>query len=158
MFFSRGPNKIQNPYTLKDIYKHYTDSIDKNSPFDINFNLYKSIVEDYIKEIMNLVFEGNAYSIPATLGLVQVVKVKMNYNIEKSLPIDWEFTNKYGKRIYNLNEHSRGFRYKFQWFKGSIHLHLNNNYILYRLIMTRANKRRLAKIIKSGEKDYFQID
>lgn len=157
-YFGRGLNKVQHPYVLEDIYKFYVTTIEKEGPFDIGYKLYRSIIEDYIRFVTEMLFEGKEYNIPVSLGRVQIVKLKMNYSNTTSLPVDWVNTVKYNKRIVNLNEHSRGFKYRFRWFKSRLHLTVNNNYILYRLVFTRANKRRLAKIIKSGEQDYLQIN
>ena len=35
MYFGRGKNKVQNPYTLKDTYLFYQEEIGSNSIYDI---------------------------------------------------------------------------------------------------------------------------
>ena len=153
MFYSRGLNKVRNLYLLEDIYKYYSKSIEKNGPFNIPYPLYRTILEDYFKRIILKIFEGKIYKIPVGLGSLYVIKIKMNYDKKNGLSPDWANTNKYGKLIYHLNEHSKGFKYRFHWMKKGLSF---NTDVLYRLVMTRANKRELARLIKTGEVDYIQ--
>jgi hypothetical protein len=34
----------------------------------------------------------------------------------KTLPVDWKKTKEKGKRIFHLNHHTNGFRFKWKWF------------------------------------------
>lgn len=36
-----------------------------------------------------------------------------------NLPIDWAKTRKHGKRIYHMNAHTEGFKFRIKWFKKS---------------------------------------
>ncbi|MBR5796522.1 MAG: hypothetical protein IKY26_10290, partial [Erysipelotrichaceae bacterium] len=55
------------------------------------------------------------------------------------------------KLIFLLNEHSDMFKYRYWWNKVDV---MVANKSKYQLVATRANKRRLAQIIKNRELDY----
>lgn len=155
MFFSRGPNKIQNLYTYKDSYEEYVKGVDENSPYNISYDEYVIICRKFYKAVMNEILEkGYVFKLPYNMGKIFVDKKKMKITeTKKGLGIDWEMTNKCGKVIYHLNEHSRGFKYMFTWQKFT-HSMKNKNF--YRFVPSRTNKRKLAKLIKSGNYDYFE--
>jgi hypothetical protein len=152
MFYSRGKNKIQHPYTIVDMYEDYIKNVLEDSPFYVSYNEYRDIISMFYKEIShNIITEGRTFHMPFMLGDTYVEKNKLDYN--DRLPIDWDLTTKTGKVIYNLNEHSQGYKYEIKWNKKVCVF--NNNY-LYRLVYTRTNKRLLAKNIKTKKSDYFE--
>jgi len=153
MFFGRGANKVQEPYTLKDTYKTYIEGVDEDSPYFVSYKQYRTICEDFYKQMMNYILEhAGEFKMPYNLGKIYVDKKKIKFSNKKRLAIDWALTNKHGKVIYHLNEHSRGYKYIFIWEKKDFKL---KNKSFYRFIPTRANKRRLAQLVKSGNYDYF---
>ncbi len=156
MFFSRGKNKIEaGGHTLPNMYKAYIKDIEEGSPYDVPYQVYVNIVTSYIHKLVERLFEGFRINLPYRLGALQVVKKKMYFSsqITKGKGIDWEATNKYGKVIHHLNEHSRGYKYLFYWDRvGSRVKNINS----YRFIPTRTLKRTLAKLIKVDKRDYFE--
>ena len=76
----------------------------------------------------------------------------MKYDDKNKLKIDWAASKKLGKRIYHLNDHTGGYKYRFYWTKGII-----KNITAYSFIPTRTNTRTLAGILKdkNRELDYF---
>ena len=151
MFFSRGKNTIQNPYTFQDMYYDYISDIDKNSPYYVTYAEYVDICSIFYKEISQAIIEeGIKFKLPYSLGEVYVIKKKTKLN--SRMPIDWQLSVKYGKKIYILNEHTGGFGYNFFWTKP---YRIKNKFV-YRLIFTRTTKRALAKAIKKYKKDYFE--
>ena len=152
-FYSRGPNKTVHPYVFEDMYKQYIKDIPEDSPCYVTFKEYTTINNLFWKEIShNIIDEGRVFHMPFNLGDTYVNKIKLDYNKDR-LPINWQLTTQTGKVIYNLNEHSEGYRYELKWNKKVCMF--QNNY-LYKLIYTRANKRKLAKNIKSKHTDYFE--
>jgi len=154
MYFGRGANKVINPYTFVDMYKFYIDEIDDNSLYKIKYNEYVNIVGDYIKLVMEYLFEeSGVFNMSYNLGKCSVIKKNYTLNkVCKEAP-DWKTTNELGKKVIHLNEHSRGKRYGFYWDKRN---RIIRNINLYRLVFTRYNKRHLAKLIKSGDYDYYE--
>jgi len=156
-FFGRTKNKIQNPYTMPDMYKDYTVKIEKGTLYDIDYNTYVSIVSMYNKIMIDNLYNGFVMYLPYKLGSFQIVKKKMYFStqINKKLGIDWVNTVKYGKVIHHLNEHSDGYKFLFHWDKkrnGGI-----KNINSYRFIPTRTIKRTLAKYVKEFKRDYFEV-
>jgi len=150
-FFSRGKNVIQEPYVFKDMYIHYISDKDKDSPYYVTYSEYVDICSIFYQMIVKAIIDdGIRFKLPFGLGEIFVLKRKVKYN--NKMPIDWATTLKEGKRIYNLNEHTSGFGYKFFWTKP----YKIKNKFMYRLVLTRANKRYLAKAIKKNKMDYFE--
>jgi hypothetical protein len=151
-FYSRGKNRTVNPYTFCDMWADYIKDIPEDSPYYVTFNEYSAINNLFWKEIShNIVDEGRVFHMPFMMGDTYVEKVKLDYNTK--LPINWQLTTQLGKVIYNLNEHSQGYRYELKWNKKVCTF--DNNY-LFRLVYTRSNKRLLAKNIKTKKSDYFE--
>ena len=155
MFFSRGANKVQVGYTLPKMYESYIKDVEVGSPYDVPYSTYVRITTSYIKKLVERLFEGFKVTLPYRLGYIQIVKKKMYFKsqLTKGKGIDWEATNKYGKVIHHLNEHSGGYKYLYYWDRrGSKVKNINS----YRFIPTRTLKRTLASLIKKDKKDYFE--
>ena len=153
MFFSRGPNKIQNPYTIKEIYNFYINEVGKNSLYYVEQEEYCNIIYSFYKSIMDAIIRDNAcFKMPYGLGDLRILKNKIKLDRLNILSVDWVPTVEVGKYIYHLNEHSGGYKYFFHWNKRNKKI---KNMYFYKLVMTRANKRLLAKLIKTGKYDYF---
>lgn len=151
MFFSRGKNAVQDPYTFVDMYKSYISNIPKTSPYYVTYAEYVDICSMFYKAISKAIIdEGIKFKLPYALGEVFIIKKKTKLN--NKMPIDWKSSVKFGKKIFNLNEHTGGFGYTFFWTKP----YRVKNKFVYRLVFTRTNKRYLAKAIKENKKDYFE--
>lgn len=156
MYFSRGLNKAVDPYTMPDFYEAYIKEVEESDgPYQVSYATYRDICEEYYKELMEYLFEGGLYIFPYNVGEISIKGMRpKNFN-SRTLTINWEETNKIGKRVYHLNDHSNHFKYRFSWSKKDKHIKHKTD---YRLVFTRDNKRRLAKIIKSGNYNYFSHD
>lgn len=154
MYFSRGLNKIKKPYTINGIYEDYIKDKDKDSPYYITKNEYIEIIEDYTESIVHEIMDKSSiFKMPYRLGTLQIVKLQSSNNRNKKYSVDFNLTNKYGKTIYHLNEHSDGYKYMFKWCKLKS---VVKNKTKYRFVPSRTNKRQLAVNIKTGTIDYFE--
>jgi hypothetical protein len=159
MFFSRGLNKIQHPLGIKHTYKSYSDSIEKDSIYDVGYKKYMEICTKFYSRVSKEILKGNRFKLPLSLGEIYVVKKKVDLSKERSIPKDWKKTSELGKVIFNLNRHTRGFVYKFYWKKDRSNV---PNLFLYKFIPCRGDakigygKRGLANVIKSGNTDFFE--
>lgn len=141
-------------YTIKNFYESYVNYID-NDLYMVDYKTFRNILTDYFKHIRDeIIEEGKTFKIPCRLGTLSIIKHKPKQWNGESLRIDFKTSQELGKIIYHLNEHSSGFKYRFHWSKIIMN---TPNKIKYQLIVTRANKRRLAQIIKNGERDYIEI-
>ena len=91
---------------------------------------------------------------PYGLGLVQVCKYKPKTMTSKSLSVDYKANNELGKRIYHLNEHSDGYKFRLYWSK--LPQTFPDRY-RYQLSFVRQNKRKLAQLI-FNKHDYINVD
>ena len=152
-YFSRGPNKHQNPYVISDMYKEYVLEYKDNELYSsIDYKTFVKLTEEYYRRLMDAVLvNGALFKLPYRMGYLRVAKQKILY--DHRIAVDWDTTNKVGKKVYHLNDHTKGYKYIFKWTKANIIMKYCS---LYRLVITRANKRRLASLLKGGQ-DYFEI-
>ena len=142
-------------YTVASFYNNYLNDIEHGTIYDVDYNKYRAIVTDYFKYLQKqLIEEGKIIKLPYRMGTVQIIKKKPKYYDKRSLRIDYQATKQTGKLIFLLNEHSDEFKYRYLWSKTDI---MVPNKSMYQLVATRANKRRLAVIIKNKELDYQEI-
>ena len=142
-------------YTIASFYNDYLDNIEKDTVYDINYTKYRAIVTDYFKYLRQLLIEeGKRIKLPYRMGTVQIVKSRPKHLDKRSLRIDYKATKETGKLIFLLNEHSDFFKYRAFYSKLEM---MVPNKSKYQLTLTRANKRRLAALIKSREMDYEEI-
>lgn len=151
MFFSRGKNRYQNPYTFKDMYPEYMKG--KEGPYKVSYSDFIDILEEYYKRLSEYILEGGYVKFPYKLGNVRVAAKPTNFRTAKTAPTNWIETVKQGKKVIETNDHTNYTSYFFYWSKP--HKGFVPNLSKYRLIFTRAIKRELAARIKSGEYQYL---
>lgn len=151
---NKSANKTKS-YTIASFYNDYLDNIEKDTVYDIDYNKYRAIVTDYFMHLrQQLIEEGKMIKLPYRMGSIQVIKSKPKHLDKRSLRIDYQATKQANKLILLLNEHSDFFKYRYWWNKTDM---IVPNKSQYQLVATRANKRRLAQIIKNRELDYQEI-
>ena len=124
-------------------------------PIEVDYSLYKRVLEEMCNVILEHILNASeGFKMPYGLGFIQVGKYKPKEINDKSLSVDYKSTNEYGKRIYHLNEHSDGYKYRLHWSK--IPRTFPDRY-KYQLSFVRANKRKLAQLI-FNKYDYINID
>jgi hypothetical protein len=142
-------------YTTGDFYKNYLSNIELGSDYEVSIATYRAIVADYMKHIMSRIMDNSEeFKLPCRLGRIYVVKKKPLKYTPTHCGVDFHATASVGKWVIFLNEHSNGYHYRFKWEKLKAYV---RNIGMYEMIMSRANKRTLAKKIKSGEVDYIDI-
>lgn len=134
-------------YTFRDMYKEM--------PVEVDYSLYKRILEEMCKVIAEHMLNGSeGFKMPYGLGFIQIVKYKPKTLTQQSLSVDYSASKEYNKRIYHLNEHSDGYKFRLYWSK--IPKTFPDRY-KYQLSMVRENKRKLAKLI-FDKHDYLHVD
>ena len=132
------------------MYKEYIKQYDK-----IDYNTYKYIVNCFYDLFLNALFEDSKLiKLPYGLGSVCIVKYKPKTLTQKSLSVDYKASAEYGKKIYHLNEHSDGYKYRLYWSKQP---RVFPDIYKYNLNLVRTNKRALAQLIFNNH-DYINID
>lgn len=124
-------------------------------PIEVDYGLYIRVLNEMCKIILQHVLErSEGFKMPYGLGFVQICKYKPKQLNSKSLSVDYKASEEYGKRIYHLNEHSDGNKFRLYWSK--IPRTFPDRY-KYELCFVRQNKRKLAQLI-FNKKDYINID
>jgi len=132
------------------MYKEYIKDKVPGTPLYVNRKQYGDIIRRANEAISDYVLKDTYHlRLPFALGILYIVKKRINY-AASNLPIDWENSKKYGKRIYHTNEHTNEYRYRWMWNlkRASV-----KHGACYFFIPCRTNSRNLAKILKTG-KDY----
>jgi len=133
--------------TFRDMYKEM--------PIEVNYGLYKRILEEMCKVILECVLErSEGFKMPYGLGFIQVGKYRPKTLSPQSLSVDYKSSKEFDKRIYHLNEHSDGYKYRLYWSK--IPRTFPDRY-KYQLCLVRQNKRKLAQLI-FNKQDYIDIN
>lgn len=124
-------------------------------PINVPYSVYKRILDTMCEVISEMILErSEGFKMPYGLGLIQVCKYRPKTMTAKSLSVDYKASNEYGKRIYHLNEHSDGYKFRLYWSK--LPRTFSPRY-MYQLSLVRQNKRKLAQLI-FNKHDYINID
>lgn len=145
-------NKMRNKksYTIRDMYKAY-HKINEEVPY-VRF---KRILDECNKLIKDsLLNRSELIKLPCGLGYACVCKYKPKTMTSRSLSVDYKASAEYNKKIYYLNEHSNGYKYRLYWSKQP---RVFPDIYKYTLNLVRANKRYLAQLIFNNN-DYINID
>ena len=127
----------------------------RTMPIEVDYELYKRILDEMCRIILDAVLNSSdGFKMPYGLGFMQVGKYRPKTLSGESLSVDYKASREYNKRIYHLNEHSNGYKYRLYWSK--IPRTFPDRY-KYQLCFVRQNKRRLAQLI-FNKQDYLDIN
>ena len=142
--------KNKKSYTIRDMYKTY-HKINK----DVPYVRFKRILDECNKNILDIILNrSEVFKMPFGLGIICICKYKPKTFTDKSLSVDYKASAEYSKRIYHLNEHSDGYKYRLFWSKQK---KIFPDMYKYSLNLVRQNKRALAQLI-FNKHDYINID
>ena len=143
--------KNKKSYTIADIYRDYI----KKNDVELNYARYKRIIDEFNKVVKEEILErSQPFKMPYGLGTICIVKYKPKSYSDQSLSTDYKSTKEVGKRVYHLNEHSNGYKYRLYWTK--IPRTFPKRY-MYQIQFVRDNKRHLAQLI-FNKQDYININ
>lgn len=139
--------KSKKSYTFRDMYR--------TMPVEVDYSLFRTILDEMCKVILEHVLErSEGFKMPYGLGFIQVGKYMPKSLTQKSLSVDYRASKEYNKKIYHLNEHSDGYKFRLYWSK--IPRTFPDRY-KYQLNLVRQNKRKLAQLI-FNKHDYIDIN
>lgn len=139
--------KNKKSITFRDLYR--------TMPVEVDYRLYKRILDEMCNVILEHVLNGSeGFKMPYGLGFIQIGKYLPKTLSQESLSVDYKASKEYDKRIYHLNEHSGGYKYRLYWSK--VPRTFPDRY-KYQLSLLRQNKRRLAQLI-FNKQDYLDIN
>lgn len=154
-----------------EIFKYYCQKT--GNPHNLTQKKYFEIFKEYIEYVKKMMMENSfRFAIPGRLGYLYIYGYKVKYKLDengnldkRSLRVDWDATKKYWKelygdltvaelkeikgkpKIYLLNKHSSGKRFRTQWNKTTA---IFNNKRLYSIKGVRQYSRQLAKTVKNN--------
>lgn len=127
----------------------------RNLPIEVSYKEYKRILDTMCAIILEHIFKrAEGFKMPYGLGLLQVGKYRPKSFSPASLSVDYKSSKTFNKKIYHLNEHSDGYKYRLHWSK--IPRTFPDRY-KYQLNLVRQNKRKLAQLI-FNKQDYIEIN
>jgi len=152
---------------IKNIYKYYKSFTEDPVDYQTFVKAWKDFAEIITDDIA---YTGKDFIMPFRIGTLGVrkhkilVKVNSDGTIDKrSLRPDWSATKKLWEKdeqakenkqlVFHLNKHFGGYNCKWFWDKTTCSI---KNQTAYSLVMSRTNKRKLAKAIFAGEVDYYE--
>ena len=147
----RGEGNYKKDFGSNEVYKYYKDNVIPE--LQVDKQTFRKICDEFNKLIIDeILINSEDVRLPYRLGTIRIKKSKMKYDDKNKLKIDWAASRKLGKRIYHLNDHTGGYKYRFYWTKGIV-----KNITAYSFIPTRTNTRTLASILKDKDRqlDYF---
>lgn len=127
-----------------DFRKNYPDILTTRTMYGKISKMYNAIVSEYL-------YGGGSWEMPRNLGKVEVIKYKPNV-AARNLPIDHWKSNRYKKIIYQLNEHSGGYRFTHDWVKPKAPFNVR----FYRYVPVEAGKRRLRRLIMEKKAPFVE--
>lgn len=140
---------------------NYEDFCKKNPHINISFKKWKEIIymhnEMYVKHILET---GQAVKLPYGFGKLSVNKKKpkatRKYNNKTHiiLPIDWARTKKEGKKMYHLNSHTDGYKFRWIWFSRDARYADSD---VWNFKPARVISRALCKYLMVEDKSYKDI-
>ncbi len=177
VYISRGKNKIQVDYGIQDIYKFYKD----NAKNPVDYNQFRDLWKQISTVIIRLILYRNLdFNLPARLGVLcarkikAVPKVREDGTVDKSrLGINYKASwQKWLKEypelsvkqiagiknkipVYHINEHTDGFKIRWKWDRFTCTV---KNQAIYKLDLTRSNKKALSKAFNDPKVDYYEYD
>lgn len=145
-------NKIGYRTTSKEVYLKFKE---EHPDMDISYDKFKEIVYGFAYEMRDIILEtGEKLSLPFGLGELSINKKKTRrfnkYN-KIILPVDWVATKKAGKKVYNFNHHTEGYKFKWIWFRQKTRFPMSR---LWAFKPARKTSRKLAEYLKQPNSQY----
>ena len=139
--------KSKNSVTFRDMYH--------TMPIEVDYSLYKRVLDEMCNVILKYILtRSEGFKMPYGLGFIQICKYKPKSMTQQSLSVDYKASKEYNKKIYHLNEHSEGNKYRLYWSKLP---RVFPDRYKYQLCLVRQNKRKLAQLI-FNKQDYIDIN
>lgn len=147
--------KVAYSTTSRATYKLFRKD---NPNMNISYDKFRKILYAFSYGIRDGVIEtGDKISIPFGMGELSINKKKtrrLNKFNKIILPVDWVETKKHGRRIYNFNEHTEGYKFKWMWFRQRTRFPVSQ---LWMFKPSRKTSRKLAECLKEPNSQYQYI-
>lgn len=150
--------KISYRTSAKEVYNRFCSVY---PDIKISFESWKEIVYTFNYLFRDHILEtGDKAKMPWGIGTFSISKKKSKRFIVfegkeyPNMPIDWPKTLKAGKRIFILNTHTDGYRYKWIWFPKDARFYQSD---VWSFKASRITSRKLAEYLKKPNSHYPQL-
>lgn len=150
--------KVQYRTAAKEVYDRFCAA---HPNIDLSFEKWKEILYTFNHGFRDHILEtGDKCKLPWGLGTFSVSKRKSKkfavYEGKEyiALAVDWVKTNKLGKKVFHLNNHTDGYRFKWKWFSIDCRFYLSDIWVFK---PSRVSSRKLAEYLKRPNSSYPQI-
>ena len=97
--------KSKKSVTFRDMYR--------TMPVEVDYSLYKRVLEEMCNVVLEHILNASeGFKMPYGLGFVQIGKYPPKTYTAHSLSVDYKASKELDKKIYHLNEHSNGYKYR----------------------------------------------
>lgn len=134
----------------------YIDFCTTYPDITISFDEWYSIIYMYSECIRDYILEtGRIFKFPMGVGEFSInkrrtPKIIVVNNVEKlNLPVNWKKSKEKGKKIYEMNYHTEGYRFSWMWLNRKSSKIKTSN--IWKFKAHRNNSRLLATYLKSGK-------
>ena len=150
----RGKGIVGQTLGPRDSFREFDNDQAPGSLFHIDYKTYRSVIEEFNKKtVADILYDNGEFKLPYRLGSVRIQKRKMKFDTSR-LKVDWKATREAGHRVFHMNDHRDNYGYRWYWKKKNV---IVQNKTLYSFIASRANKRELARLLKTEKNiDYFE--
>lgn len=139
----------------------YDKFIADNPTLSISFEKWKEVIYTFNELFRDYVLEsGEKAKLPFGLGSFAISKKKpKRYKTHEgkeyiNLPVDWAKTRKAGKKIYHLNTHTDGCRFKWFWFPTESRIYQVH---IWNFKPSRTSSRKIKEYLTKPNSNFSQL-
>lgn len=163
---ARTEGKIKTDYSIKDYFKYFKKN---NEDLDISYKTYTSVINQFNKELINLIIEDNLeYTIPYIGSTLSIRKDKrvpkiVNGKLYNTTPVDWKATNELWDSddeardkkllVRHLNYHTSKYVFRIYFKKYKLYF-INKK--LFSFKVSRNFQRSLSSRINDENKNKYE--
>jgi len=145
--------RVKLDFTTSDAYKIWK----KQNPTlsdKISYKTYKGLIGDVNNAAINDMYTNlDGIKFPFGFGTINIIKKKMVITDDaKYLRPNWALTRKFKKIIYHLNDHSNGYKMRWNWDR-TISKYKHKKLFIFDAI--RRHDRDLAKLILNNHQEFY---
>lgn len=150
--------KVEYRTASKKVYDKFCA---KHPEVKISYDKWKEVIHTFSHLFRDYILEtGDRAKLPWGLGVFSISKKKIK-KLKRhdgreyiNLPIDWPKTIKAGKRIYNFNTHTDGYRFKWMTFPREYRFTHSD---IWNFKPCRDSSRKIAEYLKiPGQKEIYK--
>ena len=134
---------------LKEAYAYFVSTKNNDISKSIDKRTFSLIMKDLYKKMANAILDGRELALPCSMGNIVVNK---RISDRRSI-FNYRAMIEEGKKVFEHNIHTNGYRFSIQWIKGYPTAGIQNG---YQFKSSRMVSRDLAGRLKAGNGYRYQ--